>query len=80
MSVTNDVMEDVYHIIDGMVVHLLNKNNKIVDGKKISANVPTSPLDNVSFHFEESVLKWKFVYQRRIALEMELSKEESMFQ
>ena len=32
-------------------------------------------LDNVSFHSEESVARWKFVFHRRSALERELGKE-----
>ncbi|XP_057443226.1 uncharacterized protein LOC130735143 [Lotus japonicus] len=32
-------------------------------------------MDNVSFHSEESVTKWKFVYKRRIAQERELVAE-----
>jgi hypothetical protein len=32
-------------------------------------------MDNISFHSVESSKRWKYVYQRRIALERELSKE-----
>ncbi|TYK06528.1 uncharacterized protein E5676_scaffold70G00630 [Cucumis melo var. makuwa] len=35
--------------------------------KKILANVPSVPIDGISFHHEESVQRWKFVMQRRIA-------------
>ncbi|KAA0060865.1 uncharacterized protein E6C27_scaffold7015G00020 [Cucumis melo var. makuwa] len=35
--------------------------------KKIPANVPSVPIDGISFHHEESVQRWKFVMQRRIA-------------
>ena len=49
---------------------------RIARGKKVPVNVPEAPLDNISFHFVESVQKWKFLYQRRLALERELSKEE----
>ncbi|XP_057444768.1 uncharacterized protein LOC130737014 [Lotus japonicus] len=41
-------------------------------GRRIPKNVPAAPLDNVSFHSEENVLKWKYVYQRRFALEREV--------
>ncbi|XP_057451877.1 uncharacterized protein LOC130743661 [Lotus japonicus] len=44
-------------------------------GKRIPENVPAAPLDNISFHSEESVGKWKYVYQRRIAQERELTGE-----
>ncbi|KAA0033528.1 uncharacterized protein E5676_scaffold104G00910 [Cucumis melo var. makuwa] len=35
--------------------------------KKIPANIPSVPIDGTSFHHEESVQRWKFVMQRRIA-------------
>ncbi|XP_057425844.1 uncharacterized protein LOC130719229 [Lotus japonicus] len=44
-------------------------------GKRIPENVPAAPLDNISFHSEESVGNWKDVYQRRIAQERELTGE-----
>jgi len=47
----------------------------IVGGKKVPVNVPKAPFDNISFHYVESVQKWKFVYQRRLALKIELIKE-----
>ena len=37
-------------------------------------NVPDAPLDNISFHSIGNVEKWKFVYQRRLALERELGR------
>ncbi|XP_057444308.1 uncharacterized protein LOC130736499 [Lotus japonicus] len=41
-------------------------------GRCIPKNVPDAPLENVSFHYEENVLKWKYVYQRRLAIEREV--------
>ncbi|XP_050939309.1 uncharacterized protein LOC103495034 [Cucumis melo] len=38
--------------------------------KKIPANVPSVPIDEISFHHEESVQCWKFVMQRRIIDEL----------
>lgn len=35
--------------------------------KNLHNNIPYVPLDNVSFHYEESVSKWKFIYNRRLA-------------
>ncbi|TYK03343.1 uncharacterized protein E5676_scaffold206G00060 [Cucumis melo var. makuwa] len=40
------------------------------DRKKISVNVPSVPIDGISFHHEESVQCWKFVMQRRIVDEL----------
>lgn len=44
-------------------------------GKKVPGNVPDAPLDNISFHSIDNVERWKFVYQRRIALERELGRD-----
>ncbi|KAH1189506.1 hypothetical protein GmHk_20G057259 [Glycine max] len=43
-------------------------------GKKVPENVPDAPLDNISFHSIGNVERWKFVYQRRLALERELGR------
>ena len=44
-------------------------------GKKVPTNVTEAPIDNVSFHHISSVEKWKYVCQRRLALERELAKD-----
>ncbi|XP_050889833.1 uncharacterized protein LOC127095145 [Lathyrus oleraceus] len=44
-------------------------------GKKIPTNIHEVPIDNISFHSVENIEKWKFVYQRRMALERELGKD-----
>ncbi|KAH1215144.1 hypothetical protein GmHk_13G036361 [Glycine max] len=43
-------------------------------GKKVPDNVPDAPLDNISFHSIGNAERWKFVYQRRLALERELGR------
>ncbi|XP_058777084.1 uncharacterized protein LOC131651435 [Vicia villosa] len=40
---------------------------------KLASSVPEVPIDNVSFHFAVSANRWKFVYQKRLALERELA-------
>ncbi|XP_058784705.1 uncharacterized protein LOC131659548 [Vicia villosa] len=40
---------------------------------KLAASVLEVPIDNVSFHFAASANRWKFVYQKRLALERELA-------
>ncbi|XP_058721754.1 uncharacterized protein LOC131593309 [Vicia villosa] len=40
---------------------------------KLAASVPEVPIDNVSFHFVASANRWKFMYQKRLALERELA-------
>ncbi|KAH1190007.1 hypothetical protein GmHk_20G057669 [Glycine max] len=44
-------------------------------GRKVPGNVPDAPLDNISFHSIGNVEKWKYVYQRRIAVERELGRD-----
>ncbi|KAK2436585.1 hypothetical protein QL285_021571 [Trifolium repens] len=63
----HDVVDDVPNIV--------STGKKKIGGKIIPQNVPDVPMDNVSFHFIESAQKWKFVANRRIALERELSAE-----
>lgn len=43
-------------------------------------NIPAAHLDNVSFHSEDNVKKWKFVCQRRISLEREMNMDTLNFQ
>jgi hypothetical protein len=43
--------------------------------KKSPAKVAVVHLDNISFHLEDGAAKWKFVIQRRVAIERELGKE-----
>jgi hypothetical protein len=62
-----DVVDDVPNIV--------YTGKKKIGGKLIPQNVPDVPMDNVSFHFIESAQKWKFVANRRHALERELSAE-----
>ncbi|TYK03217.1 uncharacterized protein E5676_scaffold298G00290 [Cucumis melo var. makuwa] len=38
--------------------------------KKIPPNIPSVPIDEISFHPEEIVQRWKFVVQRRLADEL----------
>ncbi|XP_058774427.1 uncharacterized protein LOC131648712 [Vicia villosa] len=46
---------------------------KRVSNSKLATSVPEEPTDNISFHYPSSVLRWKFVYQKRLALERELA-------
>ncbi|XP_058725995.1 uncharacterized protein LOC131597307 [Vicia villosa] len=46
---------------------------KKVSTSKLAASVPEVPIDNIFFHYPLSVLRWKFVYQKRLALERELA-------
>lgn len=63
-----DVETDVLDIVSSSF-------KKKIGGKWVPMNILVSLLGNVSFHFEESVNKWKFVCQRRIDLEKEMSED-----
>ncbi|XP_050919824.1 uncharacterized protein LOC127137402 [Lathyrus oleraceus] len=43
--------------------------------RKSLGKVPVVHLDNISFHLEDGAAKWKFVIQRRVAVERELGKD-----
>ncbi|KAI5392433.1 hypothetical protein KIW84_077003 [Lathyrus oleraceus] len=49
------------------------------DGKRMPTNVYISPVDNMSFHFNKSVLKWKYLYHERTTFERKLLKEALTF-
>ncbi|KAA0035267.1 uncharacterized protein E5676_scaffold852G00020 [Cucumis melo var. makuwa] len=38
--------------------------------KKIPPNIPSIPIDGISFHLEENIQRWKYVVQQRIADEI----------
>lgn len=46
--------------------------------KKLPNNVLFVPIDNFSLLFEENVIKWKFVFHRKIFAEKELSENAQM--
>ncbi|XP_057452148.1 uncharacterized protein LOC130743954 [Lotus japonicus] len=48
---------------------------KRIKVKRIPLNVPEAPIDNVFFHFASSAQSWKFVVQRRLAIERELHED-----
>ncbi|XP_058744396.1 uncharacterized protein LOC131617024 [Vicia villosa] len=43
---------------------------------KLVVRVPDVPIDNISFHSTSSVNRWKYVYQKRLALERELAQND----
>ncbi|XP_058753881.1 uncharacterized protein LOC131627061 [Vicia villosa] len=40
---------------------------------KLAASIPEVPIDNVSFHYAFSANRWKYVLQKRLAIERELA-------
>lgn len=66
MKIVKDGVED--NLVNIVVSHV-KKNRKIIGGKKIPTNIHVTLMDKVSFHSKEGVLKWKYVYHKRIAPE-----------
>ncbi|CAI8603955.1 unnamed protein product [Vicia faba] len=64
---------------EGVTKDTYKKSKMIVNDNKIPTNISIASLYNVSFHYGENVLKWKYLYQKWIALERELSKEALTF-
>lgn len=50
-----------------------------IEGKKLPKSTPHVPFENVSFNYEESIVKWNFVYHMRITLDKELYAETLKF-
>ncbi|XP_050878242.1 uncharacterized protein LOC127082064 [Lathyrus oleraceus] len=48
---------------------------KKTTARKSPVKVPVFHLDNISFHLKDGAAKWKFVIQRRVAVERELGKD-----
>ncbi|XP_057443920.1 uncharacterized protein LOC130736085 [Lotus japonicus] len=57
------------------VQDIRTSEKKKFSGKRIPSDVPSFPIDNVSFHAAENVLKWKYVCNRQIAKEREIGKD-----
>lgn len=49
---------------------------KRVGGNKLPQNIPIVPLDKVSFHYEESITKWRYVFHKHITSERELFEDD----
>ncbi|XP_050919117.1 uncharacterized protein LOC127136624 [Lathyrus oleraceus] len=64
------------HDVEHNVQDIISSTRKQASGKKIPTNIPEVPIDNISFHYVDNVEKWKLVYQRRLALERELGKDD----
>ncbi|XP_050888939.1 uncharacterized protein LOC127094115 [Lathyrus oleraceus] len=62
------------HEVEHNVQDIISTSRRQASGKKIRANIFEVPINNISFHSVENFEKWKFVYQRRLALESELGK------
>lgn len=57
------------------VLDIMSNISRNVGGKIILVNVLDASMDNVSFHSETCVLKWKYVFQKSIAWERNLDKK-----
>ncbi|PNX68983.1 envelope-like protein, partial [Trifolium pratense] len=63
-----DVAEDVANISSP------NPKTKAA-AKKAPQNIDEAPCDNISFHRAAFALRWDYIYQRRLAVERELTKD-----
>ncbi|XP_050918675.1 uncharacterized protein LOC127136121 [Lathyrus oleraceus] len=63
------IEEDLNINLDDILVHVNKKSKKVVGSKKLPNNIHVVPMDNITFHSKERVLKWKYIYHRRIAHE-----------
>lgn len=68
---SSDSETDVEEHVQYIVATIRRK----VGGNRIHVNIPAASMDNVSFHFETNVQKWKYAFQRRIAAKRELGTE-----
>jgi hypothetical protein len=64
-----------YENVETDVPHIPVSAQRKSAGKKIGANISDVPTDNISFHYPEYAQRWKYVFQRRLALERELGKD-----
>jgi hypothetical protein len=55
--IPSDSEEDVEADVQDIMAYEKNR----IGGRMIPANIPSAPMDNISFHYEESVHKWRFV-------------------
>ncbi|XP_050915932.1 uncharacterized protein LOC127131031 [Lathyrus oleraceus] len=68
-------LSDSEYDVEQNVQGIMPSPKKGVDGKKIPVNMPEVPTENILFHPVENVEKWKYVYQRRLALERNIGKD-----
>ncbi|XP_057454111.1 uncharacterized protein LOC130745755 [Lotus japonicus] len=61
--------------VEGDVEDILPSEKKKYAGKRIPQNIPVVPIDNVSFHAEGHVQKWKYVCQRKVSKEREVGSD-----
>ncbi|XP_057418820.1 uncharacterized protein LOC130713034 [Lotus japonicus] len=61
--------------VEADVMDITASERKKFSGKRIPQDIPSIPLDNVSFHAVEIAIKWKYVFQRRIAKEREIGSD-----
>ncbi|CAJ2667740.1 unnamed protein product [Trifolium pratense] len=62
-----DVAEDVANVS--------SPNPKKATAKKAPQDIEEAPCDNISFHRAAFALRWDYIYQRRLAVERELTKD-----
>ncbi|XP_045810825.1 lisH domain-containing protein C1711.05-like [Trifolium pratense] len=57
------------------VTNIPSLNPKKATAKKAPQGIEEAPCDNISFHRAAFALRWDYIYQRRLAVERELTKD-----
>ncbi|MCI27393.1 envelope-like protein, partial [Trifolium medium] len=57
------------------VANISSPNPKKATAKKVPQGIEEAPCDNISFHRAAFALRWDYIYQRRLAVERELTKD-----
>ncbi|XP_058733571.1 uncharacterized protein LOC131605202 [Vicia villosa] len=76
-----DELDDPIDIADDDLISSISNRVKARKGKQVceqqslKPQVRDVPLDNIYLHYASNATQWKFVYQRRLALERELAND-----
>lgn len=79
-NIMKRIIENITKSQDNATKERDNMVNNVSDNIDDVVNDFLALLDKMSFHFKESVLKWKHLYHQRISLKRKLSKEALKFQ
>ncbi|MCI40031.1 envelope-like protein, partial [Trifolium medium] len=55
------ILSDFEIDVEADVQHIMASKIKKIAGKRVPENILPAAMDNISFHSEESVQKWKYV-------------------
>lgn len=70
--VNSEVNKNLVQTSEAIAQDIMLTMRRKVGGKRIHVDITYAHMDNVSFHSETRVQKWKCILQRRISIEREL--------